>query len=224
MTTEILDFLRNDYTAEIILAGVAYPTVEHAYQAAKTDDTSVRHKIAKEPSVQKARKIGRSAPLVSDWKKKRLGVMEALVRQKFFSHDDLQDKLVDTGHVPIHMVRDDDHFWGIDDNEKGENNLGKILEKVRAEAQFIQGWTEKEPLTDDEDIQLVLDEVEGLVGLLPKTNTVDEEELFNLMNVPQQGVIGIIDKRRLAKAILNLEAAWLDLVNRGKDDQEGSDS
>jgi ribA/ribD-fused uncharacterized protein len=209
MDVKNIDFLRNDHSVEIIVAGITYPSVEHAYQACKTDDVELKKKIAAEPSHRKARKMGRRVDLIKNWGKTRLNIMEMLVRQKFFSDTDLQDKLIETGSAPLLMVRDDDTFWGITDDGKGDNNLGKILEKVRTEAQFIRGWN-SDPISDDPAIQLVLDQVKKMIALLH--DDMEEDELFNIMNVPQQGVTGIIDKRRLARSILDVETAYIALT------------
>jgi N-glycosidase YbiA len=203
-----IDFLRNDHQVNIIVAGITYPSVEHAYQACKTNDIDTKKQIAYEPSPRKARKIGREAKLIDKWNEKKLDIMEMLIRQKFFSDETLQDQLIETGSAPLQMVRDNDPFWGVDDQGKGDNHLGKILEKIRAEAQFIRGWSE-DPLTDDPAIQLVLDQVKKLVDLL--NGSFEEDELFDLLNVPQEGVLGIIDKRRLARSLLDLETAYLAL-------------
>ena len=42
-------YLSNFYPSVIRAEGISYPTVEHAFQAAKTTDTGLRRKIAEQP-------------------------------------------------------------------------------------------------------------------------------------------------------------------------------
>ena len=223
-----IEFLRNDYEssdedAGIILAGISYPTVEHAYQAAKTSDRNIREKIG-EASVKKAKMIGRSAPLIDGWKSKRLVIMETLVRQKFFADDVLQDQLIETGDAPLLMVRDDDAFWGCSADGDGKNHLGKILEKVRAEAQLIRGWNDPAAtaMSDDPDIQLVLDQVGKIVGLFEGMD-IEDEDLFAMLcmsnHAPPHGNANL-DKYKLTQFLLALELAWTNLITSAEDDQE----
>ena len=60
--------------------------------------------------------------------------MESILRVKF-SDDKLKNKLIDT--YPAELIEGNtwnDKFWGVDINTSiGENNLGKILMKLRDE-------------------------------------------------------------------------------------------
>jgi len=222
-----IDFLRNDFEGVgLIMAGMTYSSVEHAYQAAKTSDKSLREKIAA-ASAQKAKKIGRKVPLIPEWKSKRLAIMETLVRQKFFVDEDLQDKLIETGTAPLMMVRDEDTFWGCAESGEGLNHLGKILEKIRAEAQLIRGWSDQVivPLSDDPDIQLVLDQAAKVIGVF-RGSDIEHEDLFRLLCVSSHApFIGdwSLDKYRLSRAIMDLETAWVNFTApepSEEDDQE----
>ena len=65
----------------------------------------------------------------------RLDIMENVVRAKFMQNPYLAARLVATGTMPLEEGnRWGDTFWGVDVRTgKGENNLGKILMKVRKE-------------------------------------------------------------------------------------------
>jgi len=52
-------FLSNFYRAPVMLDGVGYPTVEHAYQAAKTGDPKEREWVRSAPSPGEAKRRGR---------------------------------------------------------------------------------------------------------------------------------------------------------------------
>lgn len=125
-------FLSNFYFVFVELDGELYPSVEHAYQAAKTLDKNERLTIqtAKDPAT--AKKLGRMVSHRRDWKEVNLSVMEGLLRQKF-SGGELRQRLLDTGNKEI--IEDNtwgDTFWGVC-NGKGENHLGKLLMKIREE-------------------------------------------------------------------------------------------
>lgn len=109
-----------------------YPTVEHAYQAAKTLDGGVRKSIRTAETAGKAKKIGNSLHLRSDWEDRKLPTMEELLRKKF-NLPYLSRKLVGTsGELLIEGNTWGDHYWGVCDGW-GENNLGKLLMRIRDE-------------------------------------------------------------------------------------------
>lgn len=76
-------FLSNFYPAAVILDGITYPTVEHAYQAAKTDDALHRSLVCLAPTPGRAKRMGRHVVLRQDWEEIKLSVMLQLVALKF---------------------------------------------------------------------------------------------------------------------------------------------
>jgi ribA/ribD-fused uncharacterized protein len=130
-------FLSNFWPAIVTLDNVRYPSVEHAYMAAKTTDQKTRMKIREQPTAAMAKKLGRSIQLRPDWKQIKLGVMESLVRQKF-QEIDLKTRLLATNNQEIIEGNTwNDTFWGVC-RGKGENHLGKIIMKVRNEIRSEQ--------------------------------------------------------------------------------------
>src|SRR5256885_9890447 len=79
-------FLSNFYPAEVVFEGITYPSVEHAYQSAKTLDMSERRRIASIATPAGAKKAGRALSLRSDWEQVKFDVMETCVRYKFVHH------------------------------------------------------------------------------------------------------------------------------------------
>jgi predicted NAD-dependent protein-ADP-ribosyltransferase YbiA (DUF1768 family) len=73
--TDEYRFLMNSYPSEIELDGDFYPTVEHAFQAAKTDDSYDRSLIRAAPTARQAKRIGRSIVIRSGWDSLRVAVM-----------------------------------------------------------------------------------------------------------------------------------------------------
>jgi hypothetical protein len=125
-------FLSNFWPCVVEYDGHAYPSVEHAYQAAKTLDSEAREKIQGAASASAAKKMGRKLSIRQDWEQIKLSVMEELVRKKF-DCGNLRYKLIQTGDAElVEKNYWKDVFWGVC-NGAGENNLGKILMKIRAE-------------------------------------------------------------------------------------------
>lgn len=131
-------FLSNFFPSPVHLEGEAYPTVEHAFQAAKTLDPAWRERIRQAPTPQEARRLGRLAPLRPGWEKMRVAVMEALLRQKF-ADPSLRRKLL---QVPEEELVEwntwHDTFWGrctcTRCGGRGQNRLGILLREIRREA------------------------------------------------------------------------------------------
>jgi ribA/ribD-fused uncharacterized protein len=134
-------FLSNFYPCKVEYEGLIYPSVENAFQAAKT--APFRRKVFTKVSPKEAKKLGRRVPILGDWEGRKLRVMKELVRKKFTSNGELKEKLLETGNaLLIEGNTWGDEFWGVnlrkpDPNSpwgyKGENWLGKILMEVREE-------------------------------------------------------------------------------------------
>ncbi len=124
-------YLSNFWPAKITMYGAKYPSVENAYQAAKEQDPKNRAKYINCSPAQ-AKKMGKLAKIIPNWNIARLLIMEELVRRKF-QIPELRQKLIATGNAElIEGNHWNDTFWGIC-NGNGENNLGKILMKIRHE-------------------------------------------------------------------------------------------
>lgn len=125
-------FLSNFYLCEVRLNGVLYPSVEHAYQAAKTTNPLVREKIRQAKTPGEAKKLGRQTALRAGWESSRLQVMENLLEQKF-SNPELKNRLLDTRDATL--VEGNywgDEFWGVNSSTGvGLNHLGKLLMNLR---------------------------------------------------------------------------------------------
>lgn len=129
-------FLSNFYPAAVVLDGVLYQSVEHAYQAAKTLDHKERKKfqVPLLPPAD-AKKMGRGVTLRPDWESVKLNIMLVLLRDKFYGTNPghLTEQLLDTGDAEL--IEGNwwgDIFWGVC-NGIGENHLGKLLMQVREE-------------------------------------------------------------------------------------------
>jgi ribA/ribD-fused uncharacterized protein len=134
-------FLSNFYPCEISYEGIVYPSVEHAFQAAKTLDMTQRFEIANLKSPGAAKRVGRQLNLREDWEDVKMQVMEDCLREKF-KNPTLLIKLLGTeGHFLIEGTTWHDKCWGICTCEEcggnGANNLGRLLMKIREEYLLI---------------------------------------------------------------------------------------
>ncbi len=124
-------WLSNFWPAEVMLDGVKYPTVEHAYQAAKTTDEQIRAEIQVLPTPGRAKRA--RVELRPDWEEIKVMVMSRLLVQKFSPGSDLGKQLVATGYVKIiEGNKWKDTFWGVCDGI-GKNHLGRLLMAIRRE-------------------------------------------------------------------------------------------
>lgn len=126
-------FLSNFYSAKVTLCGETYPTVEHAFQAAKTLNCASRRMIRDCAAPGAAKRLGQCVKLRGDWEEVKVGIMTGLILQKFSEYGGLRKKLLATGdRMLIEENEWGDRFWGVC-RGSGENHLGKILMKVRQE-------------------------------------------------------------------------------------------
>ena len=131
------DFLSNFYAADVEFEGAEYPTIEHAFQAAKSLDFAERRAIKNAKTASEAKRMGRKIKRRADWFDISLVIMETLVRQKFTRYPELKSKLLETGDAKLIEGNNwNDRFYGAVYNTTsgewvGENHLGKILMKVR---------------------------------------------------------------------------------------------
>lgn len=125
-------FLSNFWPAAVVLDGHRYPSVEHAYQAAKSLDFRQRLQIRCLPTPGAAKRAGKTVSMRPDWETVKLFVMEDLLRQKF-SRAPLQGLLIGTS--PLQLVEVNtwgDVYWGVC-RGKGQNHLGRLLMQIREE-------------------------------------------------------------------------------------------
>jgi len=122
-------WLSNFYLVEVTLDGVTYPSVENAYQAAKScEDRGVFVKCS--PSM--AKRLGRGREAGTRFSEDKLLIMLQLLRDKF-SDPELRHLLITTGNAKIVEGNNwGDTFWGVCDG-RGSNHLGNLLMQVRSE-------------------------------------------------------------------------------------------
>ena len=74
------EFLSNFYPSPIEVDGISYPTVEHAYQAAKSISSDIRKTIAALSTPGKAKRYGQKiSPLPQSWDFDKQSIMQRLL-------------------------------------------------------------------------------------------------------------------------------------------------
>lgn len=131
-------FLSNFYPCSITYNGWTFKTAEAAFQAQKEPIEKHLKALSEfETGLQAKKYGGKSAKKMHprvDWDDVRIGIMEEIVRAKFTQNPELAKELIETGDVELqeYRVHFPDTFWGMGP-KGGQNNLGKILMKLRTE-------------------------------------------------------------------------------------------
>ena len=161
-------FLSNFWPCCIVWEGLVYPTLEHAYAASKTDNDYVKRMIQSCPTPGDAKEYlynHQMQPSTLWTTERKLSVMEELLFIKFGGKEPfLTRSLMATGEAELIEGNTwDDTFWGVCNGE-GENNLGKLLMKVRTNLFEEKARIEKHLSSTDTHQQLA--EATGLTRLL----------------------------------------------------------
>lgn len=130
-------FLSNFFRSTITYKGHQFPTVEHAFQAAKCTSTADFEKILNCETPYQAKKLGLLVAIQDNWDSKRVDIMRQILKEKFCKNPHLKELLVNTGQRKI--VEGNyfhDNYWGQcmceeHRNIQGENMLGKLLMEIR---------------------------------------------------------------------------------------------
>ncbi len=123
-------FLSNFYASPILLNDILFPTVEHAYQACKTMDKSVKKEISLLDTPGQAKRFGQKIEIREDWDELKMQCMTILTHEKY-RIPALRECLLNTGDAELIEGNTwGDTFWGVC-NGKGHNHLGHIIMNER---------------------------------------------------------------------------------------------
>ncbi len=130
------EFLSNRLLSNITFEGLTFRCAEAAFQAMRAKNPVDRKRFLTCDS-GKAKSIALNVEPREDWEEAKLEVMEQVLRAKFDQHPKLKEKLTATGNTILTFGNNGkDSFWGMDLYTcKGENQLGKLLMKIRSDYQ-----------------------------------------------------------------------------------------
>jgi len=123
-------FLSNFHLCPCEFNNIIFPSSEHVYMYQKSFDPEYRTEIIFAPTPKDARNIGQTAILRRDWNTYRKTAMLNALRSKFANEPELSMLLATSDAYLEETNTWGDIFWGICQG-KGENNLGKLLMKIR---------------------------------------------------------------------------------------------
>lgn len=158
-------FLSNFYPVDIELHGKVYSSVEHAYMSCKSYSEEWKDFCSdKKNSAGYVKKESKKIKLIENWEFIKLSIMETCLRNKF-KNPELARKLLYTNNEFIQEGNYwGDKFWGVClKTNQGENNLGKLIMKIRNELRFSLSHYDK--------IKLLLFDIENLLS-----SPLDEEK------------------------------------------------
>ncbi len=131
-------FLSNFSRHPVALDGHVWPTVEHAFQAAKTADPAWKQRIQEASTPATAKRRGLRAPLRPDWESVKRDVMRAALESKSAPGSELAERLLATSDQElVELNHWHDVTWGRcscdEHGGRGENWNGLMLMAIRAQ-------------------------------------------------------------------------------------------
>lgn len=128
-------WLSNFEKVQIEFEGRLYPSVEHAYIAAKSEDQGWRELCTTTKyRAGDLKEISEEIELRDGWDDMQVFVMYDILKTKFIKNE-YRTKLLNTGDMElIHGNWWGDDYYGVDVNtDEGQNILGRLLMKIRKE-------------------------------------------------------------------------------------------
>jgi ribA/ribD-fused uncharacterized protein len=148
-------FLSHFHPSPIELDGEMWPTVEHFYQAQKSDHPGYREAIraAVSPGLAKRLAARPEAPRRAsqnswfrknavqpraDWHDVKLDIMRRADWAKFTQNPELGDMLLATGTAELMEDSPYEPFWGQGQDGSGQNWAGRVLMEVRQRLRSVE--------------------------------------------------------------------------------------
>lgn len=127
-------WMSNFWDAKAYYMGILYPTSENAYQAAKVKPCHREYFVTctAQESKKNWKKFEAMDLSPESWNARRHDVMSQILFSKFLLNENLREKLVETGDKYLEETNHwKDNYWGVDIKIGGENQLGKLLMRLR---------------------------------------------------------------------------------------------
>lgn len=121
-------WLSNFTPCTIILDGITYRSVEHAYMSAKSNDIEWKHFCRDTYKPGDVKKASKKIKLRDDWDLIKLDIMSKCIDQKF-NQSPYRQNLLNTRNLYIQEGNyHNDKFWGVClKTDEGNNMLGKLI-------------------------------------------------------------------------------------------------
>lgn len=123
------DWLSNFVPVEIKYAGRTYPSVEHAYQSAKSTD-EVWKNTCQDITIHAGaiKRMSKHVKIAKNWDAVKYKIMKKLIHEKF-NVSVFKDRLLATGEMYLEEGnRWGDKYWGVDiKTGVGFNHLGNLI-------------------------------------------------------------------------------------------------
>ncbi|KAI0313133.1 DUF1768-domain-containing protein [Amylostereum chailletii] len=120
---------------KVLYEGELYPTAMHLFEAMKFmhNRPDIADEIRCTPSPYDALEVSKRHDdrVRPDWDQVALSIMDEAMYHKFRQHEDARTVLLATGNAPLEFGDTDDGFWGIGRDERGRNEMGQSLVRVR---------------------------------------------------------------------------------------------
>ena len=119
--------------------GEYFQTSEHAFQYLKfiENNKEIANQIKKSYSPNDARRIAQENKeyKLSNWSEIKYDNMEKVLRLKLEQNPIVKECLLNTkDYIIAECCIDEDTDWGVDNNNQGNNHLGKIWMKIRGDS------------------------------------------------------------------------------------------
>ena len=126
-------WLSNFSRVKIVLEGIEYATVEHAYMSAKSKDMAWKSRCADaQLTPAQIKRESRQIEVREDWDDIKYDIMKECIEQKY-NQEPYKTLLKNTGKKHIQEGNTwNDEYWGVNlETGEGENKLGKLIMKKR---------------------------------------------------------------------------------------------
>ena len=130
------EFLSPVFECKVVYRGHQFPSFQHAFEASKItskSDAPLIQQIIDTKHIRDVKRLLKHLDL-NEWKEKSMSIAEDIMRDKFLRNRVIRTKLMQTKRRTI-IYRNDfgDLVWGMSSDFKGQNRLGKVIEKIRSE-------------------------------------------------------------------------------------------
>jgi len=132
-TKDPYGYMSNFYRSRMFIGGKWWNTIEHYYQAMKTDFADEREMVRTAKTPRIARDIGQTVTMRKNFDDDKYLIMKAAVLAKFLQHPELREQLLSTNDEVLIEDSPVDYYWGCGADGSGKNMLGKVLMEIRSE-------------------------------------------------------------------------------------------